>query len=87
MELSIRNKFDFVTAVVPRVKSSRATAVKDCKRCHAFFGKRRASAVTKSNVMYQVDEEPLCGCATCKSLFIYLFNSYLLTKLKLFFAK
>ena len=22
--------------------------------------------------MYQVDEEPLCGCATCKSLFIYL---------------
>ena len=22
----------------------------------------------------QVDEEPLCGCATCKSLFIYLFN-------------
>ena len=21
----------------------------------------------------QVDEEPLCGCATCKSLFIYLF--------------
>ena len=26
--------------------------------------------------MYQVDEEPLCGCATCKSLFIYflIFN-------------
>ena len=23
----------------------------------------------------QVDEEPLCGCATSKSLFIYLFNS------------
>ena len=22
----------------------------------------------------QVDEEPLCGCTTCKSLFIYLFN-------------
>ena len=22
----------------------------------------------------QVNEEPLCGCATCKSLFIYLFN-------------
>ena len=21
----------------------------------------------------QVDKEPLCGCATCKSLFIYLF--------------
>ena len=21
----------------------------------------------------QADEEPLCGCATCKSLFIYLF--------------
>ena len=21
----------------------------------------------------KVDEEPLCGCATCKSLFIYLF--------------
>ena len=21
----------------------------------------------------QLDEEPLCGCATCKSLFIYLF--------------
>ena len=21
----------------------------------------------------QVDEEPLCGCATCESLFIYLF--------------
>ena len=21
----------------------------------------------------QVDEEPLCGCATCKSIFIYLF--------------
>ena len=30
MELSIRNEFDFVTAVVPRVKSSRATAVKLC---------------------------------------------------------
>ena len=23
----------------------------------------------------QVDEEPLCGCATCKSLFIYLFTT------------
>ena len=21
----------------------------------------------------QLDEEPLCGCATCKSLFVYLF--------------
>ena len=52
MELSIRNKFDFVTAVVPRVKSSRASAVKDCKRCHAFFGKRHASAVTKSNYLF-----------------------------------
>ena len=40
MELGIRNIFDFVlTAVVPRVKSSRATAVKDCKRCHAFFAR------------------------------------------------
>ena len=30
----------------------------------------------------QVDEEPLCGCATCKSLFIYfiLFNKLLLFK-------
>ena len=27
----------------------------------------------------QVDEEPLCGCATCKSLFIYLFSISLLT--------
>ena len=26
----------------------------------------------------QVDEEPLCGCATCKSLFIYLFNFILI---------
>ena len=26
----------------------------------------------------QVDEEPLCGCATCKSLFIYLFIYLLL---------
>ena len=25
----------------------------------------------------QVDEEPLCGCATCKSLFaVYLFNRF-----------
>ena len=24
------------------------------------------------NLHFQVDEEPLCGCATCKSLFIYL---------------
>ena len=24
----------------------------------------------------QVDEEPLCGCATCKSLFIYLFDIF-----------
>ena len=23
----------------------------------------------------QVDEDPLCGCATCKSLFIYLFTT------------
>ena len=52
MELSIRNKFDFITADVSRVKSSRATAVKDCKRCHAFFGKRHASAVTKSNYLF-----------------------------------
>ena len=53
MELSIRNKFDFITADhVPRVKSSRATAVKDFKRCHAFFGKRHASAVTKSNYLF-----------------------------------
>ena len=28
----------------------------------------------------QVDEEPLCGCATCKSLFIYLFM-YLFTNI------
>ena len=27
----------------------------------------------------QVDEEPLCGCATPKSLFIYLFIIHLLT--------
>ena len=26
-----------------------------------------------SSTRNQVDEEPLCGCATCKSLFIYLF--------------
>ena len=26
----------------------------------------------------QVDEEPLCGCATCKSLFIYLFINALI---------
>ena len=26
----------------------------------------------------QVDEEPLCGCATCKSLVTYLFIYYLL---------
>ena len=25
----------------------------------------------------QVDEEPLCGCTTCKLLFIYLFFIYL----------
>ena len=25
----------------------------------------------------QVDEEPLCGCATCKSLFIYLFYIFI----------
>ena len=28
----------------------------------------------------QVDEEPLCGCATCKSLFIYLFLFYLVDR-------
>ena len=27
----------------------------------------------------QVDEEPLCGCATCKSLFIYLFIYFYIT--------
>ena len=27
----------------------------------------------------QVDEEPLCGCATCKSLFIYLFTYLLIS--------
>ena len=37
MELSIRNKFDFVTAVVPRVKSGRATAVKDRKALPCFL--------------------------------------------------
>ena len=56
MELNIRNIFDFITAVVPRVKSSRATAVKLCKRCRGSVArvdfKRRVIAVTKSIYLF-----------------------------------
>ena len=46
-----------------------------------FLGVLRFSPLLKkptfpnsNSTRNQVNEEPLCGCATCKSLFIYLFN-------------
>ena len=32
--------------------------------------------ISKFQFDQESDEEPLCGCATCKSLFIYLFYSF-----------
>ena len=40
----------------------------------SVFSSPQKPAFPKSNsTRSQVDEEPLCGCATSKSLFIYLF--------------
>ena len=38
-----------------------------------FPSPQKPTFPTSNSTRNQVDEEPLCGCATCKSLFIYLF--------------
>ena len=43
-----------------------------------FLSPQKPTISNSNSTRNQVDEEPLCGCATCKSLFIYLFKSYLL---------
>ena len=39
----------------------------------AFPSPQKPIFPNSTSTSNQVDEEPLCGCATCKSLFIYLF--------------
>ena len=38
-----------------------------------FPSPQKPTFLNSNSTRNQVDEEPLCGCATCKSLFIYLF--------------
>ena len=44
-----------------------------------FPSPQKPTFPNSNSTMNEVDEEPLCGCATSKSLFIYLFIIYLLT--------
>ena len=37
-----------------------------------FPSPQKPTFPNSNSTRIQVDEEPLCGCATCKSLFIYL---------------
>ena len=41
-----------------------------------FFSPQKPTFLNSNSTRNQVDEEPLCGCATSKSLFIYLFYYY-----------
>ena len=41
-----------------------------------FPSSQKPTFPNSNSTRNQVDEEPLCGCATCKSLFIYLFNLF-----------
>ena len=43
-----------------------------------FFSPQKPTFLNSNSTRNQVDEEPLCGCATSKSLFIYLFILLLL---------
>ena len=38
-----------------------------------FLSPQKPTFSNSNSTRNHVDEEPLCGCATCKSLFIYLF--------------
>ena len=38
-----------------------------------FFSPQKPAFPNSNSTRNQADEEPLCGCATSKSLFIYLF--------------
>ena len=38
-----------------------------------FASPQKPTFANSNSTRNQVDEEPLCGCTTCKSLFIYLF--------------
>ena len=38
-----------------------------------FTSPQKPTFPNSNSTRNQVDEEPLCGCTTCKSLFIYLF--------------
>ena len=46
-----------------------------------FLSSQKPKFQNSNSTRNQVDEEPLCGCASSKSLFIYLrcYNSYLHT--------
>ena len=47
-----------------------------------FPSPQKPTFLNSNSTRNQVDEEPLCGCATCKSLFIYLFKSSSSSNLK-----
>ena len=42
-----------------------------------FRSPQKPTFPNSNSTRNQVDEEPLCGCTTCKSLFIYLFASHI----------
>ena len=44
-----------------------------------FPSLQKPTFLNSNSTRNQVDEEPLCGCATCKSLFIYLFIYFYIT--------
>ena len=42
-----------------------------------FLSPQKPTFPNSNSTRNQVDEEPLCGCATCKSLFIHLFYLFI----------
>ena len=46
-----------------------------------FPSPQKPTYPNSNSTRYQVDEEPLCGCATCKSLFIYFIYIYFIQKM------
>ena len=100
MELSIRNKFDFITAVVPRACEIKSCFCREGLQALSCF-LWQTSCVCRDKVelfIYSFKKAMLCirqmknhyvdVLPANRYLFIYLlfylFNSYLLKKLKLF---
>ena len=46
-----------------------------------FPSPKKPTFPNSNSTRNQVDEEPLCGCATCKSLFIYFIYIYFIQKM------